>query len=81
MAHVHIGNGVLEKKERDGHGQQKWQWAFCALQEGVADIPQIVQDLRDVGYGGYVSLEEFGPGDDGEKIAAQGAYLRALAAA
>ena len=33
MAHVHIGNGDLERKERDGHGQQKWQWAFCALQE------------------------------------------------
>jgi len=79
MAHVHIGNGVLQAGERDENGQQKWQWAFCALQEGVADIPQIVADLRDVGYAGYVSLEEFGLGDDDEKIKGQGAYLRALA--
>ena len=80
MAHVHIGNGVLQAGERDENGQQKWQWAFCALQEGVADIPQIVADLRDVGYAGYVSLEEFGLGDDDEKTKGQGAYLKTLAA-
>ena len=80
MAHVHIGNGVLQAGERDENGQQKWQWAFCALEEGVADIPQIIEDLRDLGYAGYVSLEEFGPGDDDEKIKGQGAYLRTLAA-
>jgi len=44
----------------------------------VADIPQIIQDLKDVGYSGYVSLEEFGTGDDDEKVAGQGAYLRHL---
>ena len=80
MAHVHIGNGVLQAGERDENGQQTWQWAFCALQEGVANIPQIVEDLRDVGYAGYVSLEEFGPGDDDEKTKGQGAYLKTLAA-
>ena len=79
MAHVHIGNGVLESAGRDTNGQQKWQWSFCALQEGVADIPQIVEDLRAVGYTGYVSLEEFGPDDDEEKVKSQGAYLKALA--
>jgi len=77
---VHIGNGVLQAGERDENGQQTWQWAFCALQEGVANIPQIVEDLRDVGYAGYVSLEEFGPGDDDEKTKGQGAYLKTLAA-
>ena len=44
----------------------------------MADIPQIVQDMKDVGYSGYLSLEEFGPGDDDEKVSEQGAYLRNL---
>ena len=39
----------------------------------------IVEDLRAVGYTGYVSLEEFGPDDDEEKVKSQGAYLKALA--
>jgi len=56
----------------------KWRWDFSALSEGVADIPQIIQDFRDIGYGAYLSLEEFGPGDDEEKIGSQGAYLRKL---
>ena len=45
----------------------------------MADIPQIVQDLHDLRYEGYVSLEQFGPGDDDRKVKEEGAYLRALA--
>ena len=44
----------------------------------MANIPQIIQDLKDVNYDGYLSLEEFGPGDDETKISEQGAYLRKL---
>ena len=54
------------------------KWDFSDLREGIADIPQIIQDLKDVGYRGYVSLEEFGPGDDEEKISSQGNYLKSL---
>ena len=55
-----------------------WKWNFSDLREGVANIPQIIQDLKDVNYAGYLSLEEFGPGDDDVKIGEQGAYLRKL---
>ena len=78
LAHCHIGNGAPVRNERDDTGKMQWQWEFCDLREGVADIPQIIQDLKDVGYSGYISLEEFGPGDDEQKIADQGAYLRRL---
>jgi sugar phosphate isomerase/epimerase len=44
----------------------------------VADIARIVQDFAAVGYRGYLSLEEFGPGDDHEKVRGEGAYLRKL---
>ena len=78
LAHCHIGNGILVTDGRDDHGQQKWKWDFSQLVEGVADIPQIVQDLRDIGYDGYLSLEEFGPGDDEEKVVREAAYLHRL---
>lgn len=78
LAHCHIGNATPEATERDENGQMLWKWNFSALQEGVANIPQIIQDLKDVNYDGYISLEEFGPGDDDEKIRDQGAYLQKL---
>ena len=78
LAHCHIGNGLLVKDGRDDTGMQKWKWDFAELQEGVADIPQIVGDLQAVGYTGFVSLEEFGPGDDEDKVKREADYLRRL---
>ena len=78
LAHVHIGNATPVQTQRDATGSMHWQWDFCDLREGMADIPQIIQDLKDVGYQGYISLEEFGPGDDEKKISGEGAYLKEL---
>jgi sugar phosphate isomerase/epimerase len=81
LAHCHIGNGVPQADKQDLDGptdRQDYCWVFSDLRQGVANIPQIIQDLQDVGYTGYVSLEEFGPGDDDDKVSSQGAYLRHL---
>jgi len=78
LSHCHIGNATPEPTERDDHGQMLWKWNFSDLREGMANIPQIIQDLKDVNYDGYISLEEFGPGDDDAKIGEQGVYLRKL---
>lgn len=78
LAHCHIGNGTPMSEGDDGTGRTKWRWEFSDLRKGIADIPQIVQDFKDVGYEGYLSLEDFGPGDDGEKLNGQAAYLRKL---
>lgn len=78
LSHCHIGNATPEATERDENGQMQWKWNFSDLREGMANIPQIIQDLKDVNYDGYISLEEFGPGDDETKISEQGAYLRKL---
>ncbi|MBV7330564.1 sugar phosphate isomerase/epimerase [Chloroflexi bacterium TSY] len=78
VAHCHIGNGIPVPTERDADGKMQWQWTFADLREGVADIPQVIGDLKTVGYEGAISLEEFGPGDDAEKVRDQGAYVRML---
>lgn len=78
LAHCHIGNGVPVAQEREADGRVTWKWDFAGLREGVADIARIVQDFAAVGYRGYLSLEEFGPGDDHEKVRGEGAYLRQL---
>ncbi|MEZ4863767.1 MAG: sugar phosphate isomerase/epimerase [Caldilineaceae bacterium] len=78
LAHCHIGNGVPVSTGRDDDGRLQWQWTFASLKEGVANIPQIIADLKAVNYQGALSLEEFGPGDDAAKVQEEGAYLRLL---
>lgn len=81
MAHCHIGNSipVPDKSTREGDFDQVlWKWDFSDLRDGVADIPQLVQDMKDLEYSGYLSLEDFSPGDDDEKVRSQGAYLKHL---
>ncbi|MEM7132004.1 MAG: sugar phosphate isomerase/epimerase [Chloroflexota bacterium] len=78
LAHCHIGNGIPVTTERDADGSMSWKWTFTSLKEGVADIPQIVDDLKSVNYQGAISLEEFGPGEDEDKLKEDGGYLRLL---
>ncbi|MEK7476155.1 MAG: sugar phosphate isomerase/epimerase [Candidatus Coatesbacteria bacterium] len=75
LAHCHIGGSrpVVKPGERD-----EWSWEFCDLRRGIANIPAILDDFRHVGYGGWLSLEDFSPGDDGVKIREQGAWLKSL---
>ncbi len=77
LAHCHIGNGTsVEDGVDEETGRTRWTWQFSDVREGVANIPQIVGDLKDLGYTGCLSLEDFGPGEDEEKIRGQGAWLR-----
>ena len=78
LAHCHIGNGKPVVTGRDDTGAQVWEWDFADMREGIADIARIVSDFKDVGYSGYLSLEDFGPGEDDAKVGEQGAYLRQL---
>ena len=78
LAHCHMGNGIPVAGQRDAQGVLPFQWAFRGLKEGIADVAQIVGDLNAVGFEGHISLEDFGPGEDDDKVRDQGAYLREL---
>ena len=83
LAHCHIGNGVPVPDKANLSGpddRQDYTWTFSELRKGVANIPEIIEDLKSVGYSGYISLEDFSPGDDDEKVCDQGAYLQRLIA-
>ena len=73
-----MGNGVPVAGQHDESGVGTWSWQFSGLKEGIADIAQVVGDLQAVGYEVCLSLEDFSPGDDDDKVREQGAYLRSL---
>ena len=78
LAYCHIGGSRPVAGAPGEHGQRQWSWEFCALEEGVADIPQVVADLRAVGYDGYLTIEDFSPRDTDLKLREGTAYLRHL---
>ena len=79
LAHCHIGGS--RPVVQSAVPADTWTWEFCDLRHGIADIPAILSDFRSVGYAGWLSLEDFSPGDDATKIREQGAYLDAVSPA
>ena len=85
VAHCHVGNRLPEVNARDADGVTTWKWRGARLREGLADIPQLISDLKTVGYEGALSLEmfipeNFAPGNDDEIVRTEGAFLRQLMA-
>ena len=83
VAHCHIGNRLPEPGGQGPAGNTTWSWRGARLAEGVADIPQLIDDLKAVGYQGALSLElfipdNFAPGNDDEIVKTEGAFLRKL---
>ena len=78
LSYCHIGGSRPVPGDSGAHGQRQWSWDFCSLEEGIADIPQVIADLRAVGYAGYLSIEDFSARDADTRLGEGGAYLRRL---
>ena len=78
LAYCHIGGSRPVAGDADAHGQRQWSWEFCPLQEGIANIPQIIADLRSMGYSGYLSIEDFSTLDADTRLGQGSSYLRRL---
>lgn len=59
LAHVHVKNYAWEPTEEDAQGTLHWAPHPAPLARGMVDWGQVIQDLQAVGYGGYLSLEDF----------------------
>ena len=81
LTYCHIGGSRPVAAKPDAHAQRQWSWEFCSLEEGIADIPQVIADLRAVDYAGYLSIEDFSARDADTRLREGGAYLRRLLAA
>jgi len=73
LRHVHVKNSAWGK-ERTG----AWRAEAARLEEGIVDWRRVVADLREVGYGGYLSLEDFSGQDTLTKLKRDLAFLKGL---
>lgn len=75
---VHIKNAKWVKKEVEGREKYAGDWA--PFTDGYADFENCFQALKEVGYNGYVTFEDFSSDySSEEKVEKDLAYIRQLA--
>ena len=65
--------------ETTADGVEKWAPTWAQFKRGYADLARLIGLLREYGYDGYVSVEDFTNDEDTvTKLAGDLAYLRTL---
>lgn len=59
LAHVHIKNTGWTQSGVRPDGTRAWSSGWFPMGEGVIDFKELVEDLKAVGYDGYLGLEDF----------------------
>lgn len=81
LAHVHVKNAVPVAKPADDGSRTDWHWEWAPMRHGVGNLPRLFKALKEFGYSGWVSVEDFSaqvPLE--ERVRDNLAYLRELAA-
>jgi len=54
LVHVHVKNTGWKK-----HDDGKWQWEWMPIDGGMVNWKDVIQALKNAGYDGYLSQEDF----------------------
>jgi len=77
LAHVHMKNAGWMPPSGDPEGE--WQAGWRPMSQGMVPWRRVVEDLRSVGYDGYIGVEDFsGQYGSAEMLKAFAAYMRSL---
>ncbi|GIO34775.1 MULTISPECIES: sugar phosphate isomerase/epimerase family protein [Paenibacillus] len=77
LAHVHIKNARFVQEGSREDGTAKWRSEWAPLREGVIDFASFVEDLKSVGYDGYLGIEDFSAQYDSRELLKQfGQFMR-----
>lgn len=83
LAHVHVKNAIWQRTGQTGlDGDVRWESTWAPLREGIASVPDYFRALAEVGYDGWVTLEDFSTDAPlEERLIDDLAFLRASAGA
>ncbi len=59
LAHVHVKNAAWSQTGTREDGTAAWRCEWSSLADGVIDYSRLLQDLKSVGYDGYLGIEDF----------------------
>lgn len=81
LAHVHVKNAEWRPTGRRADGSLAWAAAWTPLDAGMVDVGELFAALRDAGYDGWVSVEDFTTERPlAERVSANVSFLRAALA-
>jgi sugar phosphate isomerase/epimerase len=79
LAHVHAKNSAWRQEGRRADGSLAWHAEWAPLDAGIVDFPQLFTALRQVGYVGWLSVEDFTTARPlAERVRENLRYLRAF---
>ena len=78
LGHVHAKNTTWSVTGADDRGTIKWQAQAAPMDVGMADWGVIIDDLKSVGYDGFISFEDFSQLPTEHKLARNAAYFAKL---
>jgi len=84
LAHVHVKNAVWARTEHErpgkaGSHEPLWRAAWSPIPSGIVHWPQVISDLKAVGYDGWLSFEDFSGAASSEELLRDNiAYIRSL---
>ncbi|PTM57966.1 sugar phosphate isomerase/epimerase family protein [Desmospora activa] len=79
LAHVHVKNAAWKSDSRRKDGTLTWSVSWSPLMDGIVDWKRVLDDLKAVGYNGYLSMEDFSEGRPSRQVLKQNAeYIRSL---
>jgi sugar phosphate isomerase/epimerase len=81
LAHVHLKNARWTPDAPRDDGSVGWSATFCPVPEGVADMRTVMRSLKQVGYDGWITFEDFSTDRTiDENLTRNLAYIRAIEA-
>lgn len=80
LGHVHLKNAAWRETGKRPDGSTQWQAGWASIRGGVVDMAALFKALREIGYDGWVSFEDFSSeGPLRERIRDNLAYVKSLA--
>ena len=78
LSHVHLKNGMVKKAGKDKDGATIWAGKAASLKAGQMDLGDFMNKLVQVGYDGWISLEDFSSGSSLSRLKNGVEYLKVL---
>ncbi len=78
LAHVHVKNSSWSIQEAGKDGGLCWKTSPDTLRRGLVNWDEMITALKKVGYRGWLSIEDFGPGLSDDRLTDDIKYLKKL---
>lgn len=78
LSHVHVKNSAWIENDTLDDGTKLWKSEMVPLKEGIVNWREVLLALSKVGYSGWLSFEDFAPGDTKSKLENDIHYMKSL---